>query len=344
MELYKREFLISRIRAGYIPIDLENKRLIIYHPDLDTLLAAQELFIREYEEAVEEELFQDSDVYKLLIDIDLWSEQKEKELNEIIPGHIEYWKIELYRSILKSNTRETIRKYLKTAKEEYGKLYQIRHSFDHITCFGYASYVKNMFIISECARCKNKRVNWKTFDLNKVMSLYHENILDSDAIRALARSYPWSGLWPTLKINGKIFENSELTSEQQTLISWSVMYDRIYESPDCPPEEVIEDDDLLDGWLLIQKRQREADKKKHEIENVANKKIGNADEIYLMVETPQDSQKVELLNDVRAAQIKQQRLKQIKEKGNVLEQQLADVKFKRAMEIQQAYVNKVKGR
>ena len=344
MELYRRDFFIARIRSGYIPIKVDGKRLIIHSPGKDVSLWASELYIEEYEKSLEEELLDDDDIYHLLVLNNLWSEQKEKELEKIVPGHIEHWKIELYQNILKSNTRVTIRKYLEAAKTEYGRLYNLRHSLDHMTGTGYASYVKNMYIITQCARYKKKKVDWATIDINKVMNVYHGSLLDSDTLRMLARSQPWSSLWPTLKTNGRIFDNTNLTTEQTSLISWSTMYDRIYESPDCPPEEVLEDDDMLDGWLLIQKRQRETDKKKHELESSLNKKVGNADDIFLVVETPEDALKIDLLNDERAKRVKRQRFKEITEKGSVLEQQLSDVKLKQNMQFRQAYVNQVKGK
>jgi len=344
MEFYKRDFLISRIRCGYIPIDIDKKRILVYHPNANLSLRSNEIYIKAREEAVDQELLSDNDVCEILIAMDLWSDKQEEELTKTVPGHIEYWKIELYRNINKSNTKKTIRKYLEVAKKELVKLYNVRHSFDHITIDGYANYVKSMFIISNCARYKNKKVDWQIFDLNKTMNIYHSSILNSDIIRILARTTPWSGIWSTAKINGKIFDNSYLTSEQQTLISWSSMYDKIYESSECPSDEVIDDDDLLDGWLLIQKKKREVDRKKQEIDKITNNKINNADDVFIIAETPEDALKIDLLNDNRSIDIKKQRLNEIKERGNVLEQQLGDIKRRRSMEIQRAYVNKVKGK
>jgi hypothetical protein len=344
MELYRRDFLIARIRSGYIPIKVDGKRIIVHHPSRGVALRASEIYIEEYEKSIEEELLDDDDVYNLLVLNDLWSEQKEKELTKIVPGHIEHWKIELYQNVLKTNTRITTRKYLDAAKKEYGRLYNTRHSFDHMTGAGYASYTKNMYIISQCARYNNKRIDWGTIDLNKTMNAYHNSLLDSDTLRMLARSSPWSTMWNTLKTNGHIFENINLTNEQQSLLSWSIMYDRISESPDCPPEEVLEDDDMLDGWLLIQKRKRDTDKKKHELESSLSKKVGSADDIFLIAETAIDAEKIDLLNDERALQTKKQRFKEIKDQGIVLEQQLSDIKLKRGLQLRQAYVNQVKGR
>lgn len=345
MELCKREFLISRIRSGYVPVVINGKRFLVYYPDLDTILRANEIFMTAYDEALENDLFDDSDVMNLLIGLGTWSDQKEKELEEIVPGHIEYWKIELYNNMLKSNTQATIRKYLHVAKEEYAKLYTIRHSLDHMTCGGYASYVKNMYIVSRSARYKNKVVNWKTIDLNAVMNGYYTELLDSDTIRMLSHTYPWTSIWPVLKVNGKIFDTNNLTFEQQTLISWSTMYDRIYESPDCPSEEVINDDDMLDGWLLVQKRHREGERQKQELQQKVGGKLGKADDVFLMAETPQDAQKIDMLNEPHMARIKKQRMAEIKSQGGqLLEQQLSDVKMKRTMQLRQAFSQQIKGR
>jgi hypothetical protein len=202
-----------------------------------------------------------------------------------------------------------------------------------------------MYIISKCTRYANKIVNWKTIDLNAIMNGYYAELLDSDTIRMLSRSYPWTSYWPVLKINGRIFENINLTFEQQTLISWSTMYDRIYESPDCPSEEVISDDDMLDGWLLVQKRQREGERQKQELQKKVGGKLGKADDVFLMAETPADAQKIDMLNEPHMVRVKKQRMAEIKSQGGqLLEQQFTDVKMKRTMQLRQAFSQTIKGK
>ena len=345
MEPQKREYLISRIIAEYVPIVIDGKRYKVYHPNNNVALKASEIYLEEYEKATDDDIFDDEDAMNVLIGAGVWSDQHEKELLEIVPGHIEYWKVELYTNLFKTNTSDTVRKYLKTAKEEYNRLYNIRHSLDSITRAGYASYVKNMYIISTSTRYKGKKINWNKVDLNVVMNKYYVALIDSDTIRMLARSHPWAGVWPTLKLNGRVFQNKILTTEQQALLSWSSMYDKIYESPECPSDEVINDDDMLDGWLIIQRRKREKDRNKQELEQKLGGKLGNADDVFLIAETPQDAQKIESLNEPHMSRVKKQRMAQIKASdGEVLEQQLSDVKRKRAMQLRQAFGQTVKGR
>jgi hypothetical protein len=344
LEFYKRDFFISRIISGYIPITIDKKRFKIYGGNNNVNVYAKKLYIEFYDKAVNNGLLEDFDIYELLICNGIWTEEDENNLKEVLPKHIEYWKKELYQSVLKSNTRDSIRKYLAKAKEEYNRLYNIRHLYDHMTCAGFANYVKKMFTVSKTTKYRNKPVDWKCIDLNKVMYFYHKNLLDSDNIRMLSRTSPWNSFWPALKINGRIFKNTYLTDEQQSLISWSLMYDKIHDSIDCPSDEIINDDDMLDGWLLIQKEKREKEKKKSELENVTNSKIGNADDVFIMAETLSDAKNINLLNDHRGSKIKKQRLQQIDKDGIVPEQRLKDVQQKQRMLLQQAYTQQVKGK
>ena len=341
MEDYKRDFFIARIRAGYVPIELDGVRIIIHHPSADVALYSQEKYIQAYERAQEEGLLTEGELVDHLILQGLWSETKEDEYQRIVPGHIEYWKIELYQSLLKSNTRAKVRKYLATAKAEYERLHEIRHHYTYVTDAGYANYIKSIYLISECSKINGQPVDWDEYNINKVMAAYGSVMLQADDIRMLARTSPWNSLWGSLKATGKIFEG-ELTTEQQSLISWSIMYDRIHESPDCPGDDVLDDDDMLDGWLLLQKKQREADKKKQGVEGALGK-ASNADEVYIPVETPEDAAKIDLLNPSQVNRIKKQRLQQVKAQGTVKQQEFKDVQLKRSMQMQQALNSKLKG-
>jgi len=344
MELYKRDFFITRIRAGYVPVKMDDLRFKIHFPDIDMALLAQEIYIEAYETAQDEGLLTEEEMVYWLMRQKIWSEEDEKNFHKIVPEHIEYWKVELFNSLLKSNTRKQIRKYLRVAKQEYGRLAGIRRHYDYVTLDGYATYTRNLFTLSHCAKLNDEPVDWNFYSLHKLMNAYHGEMLLPEQVRELARTTPWVGLWNVLKMNGQPFDLNTLTIEQQSLLSWSNMYDKIHESPDCPPDEVLDDDDMLDGWLIIQRRKREADKKKQEIESHINPKMKNADEIIMVAETAADAQKIDMLNPTHVQNIKKQRLKHVQEQGIVREQEFKDVQQKRSMQMQQAYIQHVKGR
>lgn len=344
MQTHERDFFVARIRAGYIPIRYAGQRFTVHHPDDDITLRAQEEYMSAYEQGEDEGLLTEEEVLDFMIQQNIWSTQLEDEYQRITPGHIEYWKIELYKSTLKSKTRKTVRKGLALAKKHYDTLHNLRHHYDYTSIDGYANFVRSLYIIANCTMLDGRPVDWNIYSLSGIMSAYHGEMLSAEDIRELARTPPWSGLWGVLKAGGTIFRSGPLTTEQQSLLSWSTMYDRIYESPDCPSDDVIADDDMLDGWLLLQKKQREAEKKKQEVESHINPRMQNADEIMIPVETWEDAQKIDLLNPPQIQRIKKQRMKHIKEKGVVKEQEFKDVQLKRSLEMQQAYNQHVKGR
>ena len=94
---------------------------------------------------------------------------------------------------------------------------------------------------------------------------------------------------------------------------------------ESPPDKVIQDDDLLDGWLILQNRKRE----KERVEKEMDKKIGKnkgAQEVYIMAETTEEAQKVEMLNNAMTKGIKKQRQKMVDKHGEIQEQHLPDAK------------------
>ena len=107
---------------------------------------------------------------------------------------------------------------------------------------------------------------------------------------------------------------------------WSGLYDSVYESPDAPAEEIIKDDDLLDGWLIHQRRKSEQDKKKQKAEGILGKN-SDADDVFVMAHNREDALEVESLNDDVGTMIKKER-KSVKDQadGLVKDSQLPDVR------------------
>ena len=134
-----------------------------------------------------------------------------------------------------------------------------------------------------------------------MLSYYRESILAQEYIRLLARNDPWKSIWATKEHTGvTLFANKdrENTVNQQNLIVWSMMYDNIQESMDCPTESVIVDDDMLDGWFIIQSEKREKDREEKAFEeNVKSDKIKNSDEIFVMTDR-ENAQNVMNMNNM----------------------------------------------
>jgi hypothetical protein len=119
-----------------------------------------------------------------------------------------------------------------------------------------------------------------------------------------------------------------LSTDQQGLIIWSNMYDNIQESLECPTEDVINDDDMLDGWFIIQRRKQESEKAKSELEQrTNNEKIANSDEILVMASNKKEANAVHNMNDINGDMIRKQRLNTVKRKGKAVDLDFQDRKI-----------------
>jgi hypothetical protein len=104
---------------------------------------------------------------------------------------------------------------------------------------------------------------------------------------------------------------------------FSQMYDNVSEHPDAPDDAVLEDDDALDGWFLIQKDKRKAEKSNQNM----NTMLGidpNAQEVFIPAQTPEDIQRIHDMNSVQGKMIKAQRSAAIQKEGVLKEHQLPD--------------------
>jgi hypothetical protein len=106
------------------------------------------------------------------------------------------------------------------------------------------------------------------------------------------------------------------------------MYDNIQESMECPTEEVIADDDMLDGWFILQKRKQKSEKAKSELESkTSNQKIANSDEIMIMTDSAKEAENIHGMNSFGSEMIRQQRLNTVKRLGNATDLDFQDKKI-----------------
>jgi len=122
---------------------------------------------------------------------------------------------------------------------------------------------------------------------------------------------------------------------------WSRMYDNVHESPDCPSEEVINDDDMLDGWFSIQASKRKDAIMESELESkLSNSKIANSQEIFLMADSKQDAENINQMNTHQARMIKKQRFNQLQKRGQMDQNQFQDERLKMGQKSHEQFKDK----
>lgn len=332
MEGSRREHLVARICAGYLRFKISPDICLIIKPlTVDQKYIAQEIYSEAYEKAFEDNILTDEEILEMLKRNGLWASIDDRRLEQI-PKDIENKKVELFESYFSSEAREATRGFLRKAEAQLIKTMQKRHVYDSSTCDGYASYYRWNWMIENCTYYENgDEYDWLQASLSDVLSYYQENMLGEQECRELSRTEPWRSIWNSGKKSDSIFGKPSVvfTAEQNMLITWSSMYDSIAESSECPSDEVIEDDDALDGWLILQRRKREAQMGKSSAEKViGNEKIANAGEVFIMTGNKQeDMDRISALNDPHVQAAKKSRFKALKDGGKPIEvQNLPDVR------------------
>ena len=180
--------------------------------------------------------------------------------------------------------------------------------------------------------------------LNTIINNIDQESVSISEFREISRDEPWRSLWSIGKENVFGIPVKDLNDDQKTLVSFSKMYDGAYESPECPAEEVFKDDDMFDGWMLFQKRQRENEKKQQELDRIAGKNAESAGEVFVVAETPEDVERIQSLNDTGTRRELSQKFKYIKDQGSVQEQHLPEVKRELTRQAAEQFKNSIRGK
>lgn len=351
IENHLKELYLYRIISGQLKCQIGRSGIAwLYPAPVDIKYQAQEIYIEALSEAMSEGIMNDEQLVMTLMAQNMWSVEEQEKLDNL-PKQIEDLKVDLYNATFRSSDRAKIRKTIDKRKVELLALSNKRHAFDHSTCTGVALLAKNQFLLLSCLHDENKQrifpclsavdgANEEVFhDINEAIN---NSRLSESKFRELARTEPWRSMWSAGK-HSKIFPNDSYTwtDDQQNLYLWSRMYDNIHEHPDCPHDSILEDDDMLDGWMIIQRRKREENLQKKEGEEyLKGSATSRHNEIYVPVQTAEDAAKIEALNSMSAKMQKQQRLNYLKQKGQVAEEYMPDSQQQLRMQaVQQATEN-----
>ena len=353
MEFAERELLVARIISGCVRIRLRDKKgkedfFLLKNPDRYQRYVAQEIYQEALRDAQLNGLFEEDELLLYLAEEGLWSDEEETKLKEL-EKNVDELKVKLYELQFKTNEKKLTRKLLDITREEISTLWERRHKFDTHTCVGTASLARLRYLIAASLAYPNGQSVFhgeadfwsgdSTF--GEILDEYTRTRLTEPQVRELARTEPWRSYWAARKEEGSLFglPAVDLTEEQKGLVTWSIIYENAPQHPEAPSAEVLEDDDIFDGWLIIQRRKREQEMKKGADALITNEKIRNSEEIFIMADTIEDARKIDELNALGARVLKQKRMNLIKKRGSVDETDMPDSQLK----IQQA-INRARGR
>lgn len=321
--------LVSRICVKKLLFRHNYEDYALYSPDSEIRYLSDLYYEETKENNKYEEWILQENLDNVLRFLGVWDNNREDQL-KTTEKQIEQLKVDLFLERLKAASVKSIKQKIKQKKDFYEELMNIKTSIDYLTLENFCNSRKNEFIIINTLRYRQNNklvfdsiddIDYKTFqDITNVIA---SNFISIETYKKIAKSDIWRNIWNSNKSN--IFNGPacDFSEEQKTLIGLSNMYDRVYEHPESPDQSVIDDDDMLDGWMIYQKRKTEENNKEKNATSLTNKHK-NANEIFV-VAGKEDAKEIKQLNSADSLRKIQQRTNVISKNKEVNEFDLPDV-------------------
>jgi hypothetical protein len=338
---------LSRILSGfYIFINGGNKYKLVY-PNINIKYEAELYADQEYENNKFNDWISEDNIVDSLTSIGLWTYNGDDSLKSI-EKQIDDYKVELYKNFLNPSKLKSVKKTLSNLKNTYNRLFETRHSLDQYTLSGYCQLLKNNYIIVHSLLDENNHRVFTSLDntdstlLSVLSNIIGQNTIDMTVFKKIARSDTWRNYWSANK--DYLFDRATInwTDEQKTLVVLTKMYDSAYDHPECPPDSVFEDDDMFDGWMILQKRENEKTRNKNRTEKVLEgKKLDKAGEVFIVANSKEEAQNIYDLNDNGSRHTIRERESVLKNSNQTIEDaQLPDVQRQLVMQSNQQFKNR----
>lgn len=314
MDETQKSLYITRLISGQQRFRHDGKWYTLKNPTPEQLLVIEEYINLLREEMMEFGVLGRAELIKILYEQGMWSPEQEKSLNEH-KKQIDDLKITLFEQRYKSVQKEITRNNIKLFSEKLDKLNDKKYAFDNLSLEGNLFATRMRILFGMCIYISKGETYWKDQDefsewdvfdpvLDELFVAYVRSKIRPKDIRLIARTDPWTNLWSIKGLSKEgIFHDPILclSDEQRNLISWSNTYEFInnLQGADKLSDFVIQDDDMLDGWILLYNKSTTR-------ENYGTDNFGKGDEVYIPVDTIEDAKRIHDMNDpVTKAQIKQ---------------------------------------
>lgn len=338
MDYNRRLELLSQILSDYFIIYVHEKQYIVKRPDKHIIYKARLLRNEIADKYKFNNFLTKQDCIDHLISIGRWTidgDQKIKQLEE----WIEDQKVKLYHAYSRPDLLKPLRQELTNVRNLLSRLYDGKNLLYSFTLDYITDSVLENYILSQTIYYKKKKIKDISCILLDTLKLkYKQLMLSSQEFREISRTDPWRSY---SNITSNPFNKSavDLDEDQRILLNWSNIYTNVHENPDCPNDDIINDDDMLDGWMIVQSRKRAEEKREKtgdEIVKNLSYKYGNANEVFLPANSTEQVQNIGKLNSAKSKMVKQQRQQFIDKYGQVGAGKLPDEIFERTLQANRA--------
>lgn len=313
----KEEKALACIIGGYWPVKIKDCQHNKYKIHVKPLKKEFRPFLEDFYLDTLEELLSQG----YMSDVDYQDFLSENNVNvkyidsqiEDLKDDIENLKVEAFESFLDPINIQIIKENIFQKQEKLNFLFSEKHQYYHLSAVGQAEIEKNRLSLALCSYWESGKpvTTRKKYSLFPVYILEQtmmelKNIRPNDKeLRNIARSDFWTSIFSASK-RARLFQTSvfEMFDEQINLINWSNLYASIQKHPEKPINSVINDDILLDGWMICQRRK--SDSKSHEVTatgGISERIKNNYAEIYIPAKNKKMVKNIYNLNEAESKKI-----------------------------------------
>lgn len=333
----RKDSLLTYLMTGQLHFTLNNRPYFLSVPSVECRIIAHSIYEETLYNNRFEKWYTGETAFNILIRRGIISPTIDQNIKSLEQS-LEDLKVSLFRAMFRTTDEKKIRKEINLVKDQIIKQEKLKSDIYHLTLEGFAARVKFSVLIA--ASLYSGKTRQRIYNDQKIKTpdpylieliVNKKNELEPtiEEIREIARTQPWKTTWSLGKPNPFNLPIINLSEHQQSLMIYSNMYDNIRESMDCPPDNIIEDDDMCDGWLIIQNRKREKELREKQTEQVIGKKAKEYQELFVPAKSKEDARNIMGMNDAGTKIVIAQRQKQIQAQGVVKDGDLFDNKVKK---------------
>lgn len=299
--------ILYRILLGYYYIYIDHEEYKIITPNFNIKYNAEILYDKIIEEnKFDKRLLTSKEIEIQLILNGVWNPDLDKKLNTI-KEDIDNTKVDIYLNFLNSTKKKFLKNNLYIQEKLFNELSSKKNCLNHLSIEEHAITIKNEFILMQTIYDKTENLvfnhNDPDTDYAKLQTFIREivnNIITIEDIRLLVKSDIWRSYSSISNLTRDILN---INDDYKHLINFHNMYSNVRQHPECPSEDIINDDIALDGWFIHQNRKSEKEKKKNAIlDKIGGNIKNNGQHIFVMT---QDEEEIKAIQDLNGPEEKQ---------------------------------------
>jgi len=327
------EQLVHRILSKKQVLSYGNDLLVLYSPSLDLQVEADIIYQDTYESNLYNDFILEEDLIQYLISARILSPQHEQIIKNT-ETQLDNAKIQLYKEYIDIKKTKRNKKKIESLKRQVNKLYMSVHTFDFLVLEHLARTVRHEYILKNTLFYKDSNTPFFSAEedisylvFTSIIDIISKNMLDITDLKKIARSEYWKNYYTNNKDNLFPYSALEYSDEQKSLINISSMYNNISEHPEVPGEDIINDDDALDGWIIFNQQQNKKEKREKGVDSMMSDKVKNSKEIFFMAGN--DEQQKQNILDLNSSEGKQKinnRFAAVQDGKTIREAELPDIR------------------